>query len=164
MKQNLEGLKSDIQHGLEQAGIVMFYGRSRALDDIKTVYWDCHQHPEYEEFIQAAKAVGAKLMVFHQRTFVAEEVEDAIEQLADCNLPREEYRDFEKRLKTARVYDGFVCQIELSFDHEGCMFLFDLRTDWYRELSDTLEEIQLLLSTDDDGSGDGSLPGYFSKN
>lgn len=164
MKQNLEGLKPEIQHCLEQAGIVMFYGHSRALDDIKTVYWDSHEHPEYEEFINAAKAVGAKIMVFHQRTFATEEIDDALEQLADCNLPREDYRDLEKRLKSARVYDGFVCEIELSFDHEGCMFLFDLQTDWYRELSDTLEEIHLLISIGDDGGGDGSLPGYFSKN
>ncbi|HMD48306.1 MAG TPA: hypothetical protein VKG79_04370 [Bryobacteraceae bacterium] len=164
MKQNLEGLKAGIEQQLEQAGIAMFQGHSRTLDDVKTVYWDCQKHPDYEEFIQAAKAVGAKLMVFHQRTFAAEEVDDALEQLGECNLPREEYRDFEQRLKSARVYDGLVCEIEMSFDHDGCMYMFDLRTEWFQELSNTLEEIHILISTEDDRGEDSSLPGYFSKN
>jgi hypothetical protein len=164
MKRNLEGLKADIEQHLEQAGIAMFYGRSRALDDTPAVYWDCHEHPDYAEFVQAAKAAGAKLMVFHQRTFVAEEIDDAMEQLAECNMSRDEYRDFEQRLKSASIYDGLVCEIELSFDHQGCMYLFDLRTDWYQELTNAMEEIHLLISTEDHESDDSSLGGYFSKN
>jgi hypothetical protein len=49
----------------------------------------------------------------------------------------------------------------LSFDHEGRVFLFDLRTEWYDELTDILDEIQVLTAEAED---DTSMGGYFSKN
>jgi hypothetical protein len=60
-----------------------------------------------------------------------------------------------------RGYDGLVCAIELSFDHEGRVFLFDLRTEWYDELTEILDEIQALTS---EIENDASMGGYFSKN
>jgi len=162
MESNLDGLKAEIERYLEQSGMAVFYGYSRALDSIPLVYWDCHQYPDYKEFIEAAKTAGAKLMVFHQRTFAVEQIEDALEELTGCDLPREDYRDFEKRLNRLRQYDGMVCAIELSFDHQGRAFLFDLRTEWYQELSDVLDEIQVLTVGDDDD--DTPMSGYFSRN
>jgi hypothetical protein len=100
-------------------------------------------------------------MVFHQRTFMSEQVDDALDQLAGCNLPREEHREFEERLTRMRGFDGFVCAIELSFDHEGRIFLFDLRTDWYDDLTEIVDEIQVLTP---DAEDDPTLGGYFSKN
>jgi hypothetical protein len=55
-----------------------------------------------------------------------------------------------------------VCAIELSFDLEGRVFLFDLRTDWYQAVTDVLDEIQVLTGNIDDD--DSSLGNYFSKN
>ena len=140
----------------------MFYGHARSLDSIPTVHWDCHEHPDFREFIQAARAAGVKLVIFSQREFASEQIDDALEQLSECDLPREDFRDFEQRLKTMRAYDGFVCEIELSFDYEGRMFLFDLRTDWYQELTDVMEEIEVLTAVED--NDDTSMGGYFSKN
>jgi hypothetical protein len=162
MKPNLDQLRTEIEHYLEEAGMAVFYGYSRALDSMSSVYWDCDQHPGYQEFVQAAKTAGAKLIVFHQREFASEQIDDALEQLQTCDLPREDYRDFEKRLNHLRAYDGKVCAIELSFDHEGRIFLFDLRTDWYQTLSEILDELQLLTGDDDDD--DDPMGGYFSKN
>jgi len=161
MKPNLDALKTEIEQHLEEAGLAVFYGYSRALESPPTVYWDCDQYPDYKKFVQAARTAGAKIMVFHQRTFMSEQVDDALEQLAGCNLPREEYREFEQRLSGMRGYDGFVCAIELSFDHEGRVFLFDLRTEWYDELTEILDEIQVLNA---DAEDDESMGGYFSKN
>ena len=163
MKQNLEGLKAEIEHALGDAEIAIFYGHARAVDDDKTAYWDCHEHPDYNEYIQAAKAAGVKLIVLHQRTFTAEEADEALEQLEDSQIPRDDQRDFERRLKATRAYAGFVCEIELSFDREGCTYLFHLRTDWYDELGDILEEIHMLASPGED-DGQTPLGGYFSKN
>ena len=78
-------------------------------------------------------------------------------------MPREEYHELERRLNDMRVYDSFVCAIELSFDHDGRVFLFDLRTDWYEDLSDILDEIQIMDAESDDDS-DTPISGYFSKN
>ena len=161
MKPNLDALKTEIEQYLEESGLAVFYGYSRALESTPAVYWDCDQYPDYKRFVQAARSAGARIMVFHQRTFMSEQVDDALEQLAACHLPREEYREFEQRLTGMRGYDGFVCAIELSFDHEGRVFLFDLRTEWYDELTEILDEIQVLTA---DAEDDPSMGGYFSKN
>jgi hypothetical protein len=114
-------------------------------------------------FVKAAQIAGVKLLVFHQREFSADQVDEALEQLAGCDMPREEHHELERRLNDMRVYDGFVCAIELSFDHDGRVFLFDLRTDWYEDLSDILDEIQI-LDAESDNDDDTPITGYFSKN
>jgi hypothetical protein len=161
MKPNLDTLKTEIEHYVEDSGLAVFYGYSRALESTPAVYWDCDQYPDFKRFIQAARTAGARVLVFHQRTFMSEQVDDALEELTACTLAREEYREFEQRLTKLRAYDGFVCAIELSFDHEGRVFLFDLRTDWYDELTEILDEIQVLTADTDD---DPTMGGYFSKN
>ena len=161
MKPNLDTLKTEIEQYLEESGLAAFYGYSRALESPPAVYWDCDQYPDYKRFVQAARIAGARVVVFHQRTFMSEQVDDALEELTACTLPREEYREFEQRLTKLRAYDGFVCAIELSFDHEGRVFLFDLRTEWYDELTEILDEIQVLTADADD---DPTMGGYFSKN
>jgi hypothetical protein len=57
-----------------------------------------------------------------------------------------------------------VCAIELSFDHDGRVFLFDLRTEWFDEFSEMLDEIQLLVPDPDEGDDDSPISGYFSRN
>jgi hypothetical protein len=161
MKPNLDTLKTEIEQYVEESGLAVFYGYSRALESTPAVYWDCDQYPDYKRFVQAARTAGARVVVFHQRTFMSEQVDDALEELTACTLAREEYREFEQRLTKLRAYDGFVCAIELSFDHEGRVFLFDLRTDWYDELTEILDEIQVLTADADD---DPTMGGYFSKN
>lgn len=161
MKPNLDTLKTEIEQYLEESGLAVFYGYSRAMESTPTVYWDCDQYPDYKRFVQAARTAGARVVVFHQRTFMSEQVDDAIEQLSACSLAREEYREFEQRLTKMRAYDGFVCSIELSFDHEGRVFLFDLRTEWYDDLTEILDEIQVLTADTED---DPTMGGYFSKN
>ena len=161
MKPNLDTLKTEIEQYVEESGLAVFYGYSRALESTPAVYWDCDQYPDYKRFVQAARTAGARVVVFHQRTFMSEQVDYALEELTACTLAREEYREFEQRLTKLRAYDGFVCAIELSFDHEGRVFLFDLRTDWYDELTEILDEIQVLTADADD---DPTMGGYFSKN
>lgn len=162
MKPNLDGLKTEIEHYLEESGMGVFYGHARSLESLPVVYWDCAQHPDYKQFIEAARRAGAKLIVFHQSAFSSHQIDDALEELTACDLPREEHMDFEQRLKEIRVYDGLVCSIELSFDHENRVFAFDLRTEWYEELTDIVDEIQVLTSEPDDD--DTPISGYFSRN
>jgi len=163
MKPNLDTLKSEIEHHLEESGMAVFYGYSRGLESMQGVYWDCDQYPDYRLFVKAAQIAGVKLLVFHQREFSVDQVDEALEQLAGCDMPREEHHELERRLNDMRVYDGFVCAIELSFDHDGRVFLFDLRTDWYEDLSDILDEIQIMDAESDDDD-DTPISGYFSKN
>ena len=163
MKPNLDVLKPEIEQYLEDAGIAVFYGYSRRMDDVPEVYWDCDQYPDYRLFVQSARAAGAKLLVFHQREFFSEQVDDSLERLQACELGPQESRSFEERLNEFRSYEGSVCAIELSFDHAGCMYMFELRTDWYDEFTELIDEIQLLASDDDD-SDESPISGYFSRN
>jgi hypothetical protein len=162
MKPNLDSLKIEIEQYLEESGLGVFYGYSRMLESTSSVYWDCDKYPDYKQFIKAGRTAGAQVIVFHQREFAVEQVMDALQQLTDCDLERDESREFEKRLNDLLVYEGFICEIELSFDHQGRVFLFDLRTEWYEEFSGILDEIQMLSADVEDN--DTPMSGYFSKN
>lgn len=165
MKPNLDVLKPEIELYVEEAGLAVFYGYSRSLETVPAVYWDCEEYPDYRLFVQSARATGAKIIVYHQRQFFSEQIEEAIEKLHACELPAEESRHFEERLNDLRGYEGSVCAIELSFDYQGRVFMFDLRTEWFDEFSDILDEIQLLAPySDDDDDDDSPISGYFSRN
>jgi hypothetical protein len=163
LKPNLDVLKPEIELYLEEMGLAVFYGYSRRLDEGPTIYWDCEQYPDYQLFLQSARAAGAKIIVFHQREFFSDQVDDAIERLNAAELPPQESASFEERLSELRAHEGSVCAIELSFDHQGRVFLFDLRTEWFEEFSDLLDEIQLLTAEPNEGD-DSPISGYFSRN
>lgn len=163
MKPNLDTLKNEIEHHLEETGLAVFYGYSRGLDAMQGVYWDSEEYSDYKQFVNAAKTAGVRMIVFNQREFSADQLDDALEQLAGCDMPREEFHELERRLNDMRIYDGLVCSIELSFDYAGRVFIFDLRTDWFEDLSDIMDEIQILDAESDDDS-DTPISGYFSKN
>ncbi|HUA18287.1 MAG TPA: hypothetical protein VMB25_06045 [Bryobacteraceae bacterium] len=162
MKPNLDKLKPEIENYLKEAGLALFYGYSRSVEPAPAVYWDCDGYPDFRGFIETAQSVDAKLIVFHQREFQADQIEDALERLAACELPSEDARNFEERIHELRAYEGSICSVELSFDHQGRVFLFDLRTDWFEELTDMLDEIELL--TPEAGEDDTPMSGYFSRN
>lgn len=163
MKPNLDSLKIEIQEYLESEGFAVFHGYSRVTEALLGAYWNCDEYPDYRMFLKTAKAAGAHLIVFHHREFSPEQVEEAIDRLEGVDMSREEYRNLERRLKEMRVYEGFTCNIELSFDLQGRVYLFDLRTEWYEELSDLLDDLEV-LSGDTDDQDEGPMSGYFSKN
>src|ERR1700674_5483031 len=105
MKPNLDILKPEIELYLEEAGLAVFYGYSRPLESLPAVYWDCEQYPDYRLFVQSARAAGAKIIVFHQREFFSEQVDEALERLQACELPPQESRQFEERLSDMRAHE-----------------------------------------------------------
>jgi len=162
MKPDLDTLKPEIEKFLEQAGLTLFYGYSRSVETALAIFWDCEAYPDFRRFVETAQSIGTKLMVFHQREFLAEQVEDALERLAGSELSGDEARGFEERINELRVYEGSICAIELSFDHQGRVFLFELRTDWLNELNEMLEEIEVM--TPEANDDDTPMSGYFSRN
>lgn len=163
MRPNLDSLKIEIQEFLESEGLATFFGHSRSMDSLQLVYWNCELHPDYKEFIKAAKAAGAQLIVYTPTELTSDVVDDALERLESLEMPRDEYRKLERRLKEMRSYEGFTCQIELSFELATRVYVFDLRTEWYEELTDLVDDLEILggeLSDEDEEP----LGGYFSKN
>ena len=126
------------------------------------VYWDTGLHPDYKEFLAAAEAADARIITFFVREFSTELVEEAWERLEESEMDREERRVIEMRLRECSAYTGFTCQIELSFDSGARVYIFDLRTEWFDDISDLLDRIDDARTEVQD---DPEPPGpYFSKN
>jgi hypothetical protein len=163
MATDLETLRTEIEGYLEESGIPVFRGYRRVMDSPAQVYWDTEKHTDFREFVEAGRRAGAKLIVFAQEAFSLDEIDEALDQLEDSGLAREEKHTFEKRLQELQAYEGFTCSLELSFDLEGRAYLFELRTAWYQTLRDILAELELSAEQEED-EDEGPIPGYFSRN
>jgi hypothetical protein len=163
MATDLETLRTEIEGYLEESGIPVFRGYRRVMDSPAQVYWDTEKHADFREFVEAGRRAGAKLIVFAQEAFSLDEIDEALDQLEDSGLAREEKHAFEKRLRELQAYEGFTCSLELSFDLEGRAYLFELRTAWYQTLRDILAELELSAEQEED-EDEGPIPGYFSRN
>ncbi len=163
MDLNLDTLKRDILNYLEVGGFALFRSRPSALEGLPLVLWDTEHHPDYQMFLDVARKVGAKLILFASREFDPADLDELLEQLEECGLEREEQRDYESRLRDLRIYEGVTCSIELAFDHSSRMYVYEVQPDWYEEFLVIEEEITSRL-VDEDDMEDDSLGGYFSKN
>jgi hypothetical protein len=163
MATDLETLRIEMQGYLEDVGLAVFHGLRRIADSPAQVYWDTERHADFREFVEAGRKAGAKLIVFAHEAFSLDEIDEALDQLEDSRLGREEKQVFEKRLRELQAYEGFTCSLELSFDLENRVYLFELQTAWYQSLRDILAELELSAEQEED-EDEGPMPGYFSRN
>jgi hypothetical protein len=164
MRPNLDTLRHEIEQHLESRGLAVF--RSLPRDEAESslpgaIYWDSENHPDYREFVEAACAAGVRIVTVHVRELTPDVIENALAQLSDTDLERDERRALETRLHEIRAYEGFTCEIELSFDHAQRTYIFELSTDWIEELNDLVERIE--YSYQDEGD-ENPLSGYYSNN
>jgi hypothetical protein len=164
MKLNLDVLKDEILEQLAAEGFAVFHGYCRHGESRPVAYWDTARAPDFRPFLATARQAGARTVVFRQVEFVAEMVEDAIDSLEDCELPSEERRGLERRLREMQAYQGFTCALELSYDSEGRTYVWELRAEWYSEFLRILDEIDSYLPEDDERGEEDSMGGYFSRN
>ncbi len=163
MSENLDELKNEVLTHLEAEGFVVFHGYSRLADSDSFVAWDTDRAPDYRAFLRAAKKAGVTLVVYHFREFSATHLEDAADHLEDSDLTAEERRGIERRLHDLHNYEGFTCALELSFDYQGRVYLFNLRAEWYDDYLDLVEELDA-ATPDEDDDEDDSMGGYYSRN
>ncbi len=164
MRPNLDELKDDIQKELGAQGFVVFRGYAHHGDSRPTAYWDAAGDGDFRPFLATARQAGVKLVVFHKLEFVSGMAEDALDQLQDCELPPEERRAYERKLREMLSYHGFTCRLELSYDCEGRTYVFDLQADWYRDFLNILDELDALGPEDEGNQEEDSMGGYFSRN
>ncbi|MGO4885627.1 MAG: hypothetical protein ACLP59_33120 [Bryobacteraceae bacterium] len=164
MDLNLDTLKQEILEYLEQSEFAVFRTAPGGLEDLPTVLWDAERYPDYQMFLETARQTGAKMILFNSREFESPEIDEAIEELDDCDVTREERRELEVRLRDLRVHEGVTCSIELAFDHHARMYVYELRPDWYEEFLSIGEEIAVHLPTGSAGQEDDGSFGYFSNN
>jgi hypothetical protein len=164
MRPNLDTLSREIQQHLDSRGMAVFRSYPRAeLESSLTgaVYWDLENYPDYREFVEAAWAAGVRMVCLYAREFTPEMVENALAHLSDTDLERDERRALDARLNEMRAYEGFTCQIELSFDHAQRTYVFEVRTEWFDELNDLMERIDEAYQDEGD---ENPLSGYYSNN
>jgi hypothetical protein len=130
------------------------------------VLWDTERHPDYQTFLDVAIKSEARLIIFAAREFTASDTEDLLTQLEDLDLTRDEKREYEKRLRALRAYEGVTCSLELAFDYHSRLYVYEMQPDWYDEFLSVEDEILSLIpepeATEDDDNE--PLGGYFSKN
>ena len=163
MSLNLDELKTEVLEYMGAEGFVVFHGYSRLADADSFVAWDTDRLPEYRSFLSAAKKAGVKMIVYHFREFSPTHLEDAEERLEDAEFTVEERRNIDRRLRELHNYEGFTCALELSFDYEGRVYLFNLRSEWYDDYLDLVEELDAALPEGEDDDDD-SMGGYYSRN
>jgi hypothetical protein len=164
MDLNLDTMKREVMEYLEHSEFAVFRSAPGDLDDLPLVLWDVEGFPDFQMFLEAARKIGVKMIVFAAREFTAREIDDAVEELDECDLTREERRDMESRLRALRAHEGVTCSIELAFDHNARMYVYEIRTDWYDEFLSIGDEIGLHLPTGRGSEDDDGPFGYFSNN
>jgi hypothetical protein len=159
---NLNTLKRDILEYLKTAGLPVFRSVPGGLDGLPMVLWDVEQHPDYQAFIETAQKAGAQMILVAARDFTTEDIDEALEQLQECEMERDEQRDLESRLREMRSYEGMTCSLELAFDYHSRLYVYEVQPDWYEEFL-TIED-DIASHQEDGGDIDESLGGYFSRN
>jgi hypothetical protein len=161
---NLDSLKREILDYLDTAGFAVFRSSPGGLEGLPMVLWDVEHHPDYRVFLEAARKAEAKLLLFASREFESSDIDDLLEQIAEADLPRDEQHDYESRLRGLRDFEGSTCSIELAFDYNSRLYVYELQPDWYEEFLSVEDEIVARMSDEDEMDDDGGLGGYFSKN
>lgn len=162
MQPNLDSLTEEIQQYLESEHFVVFRSQARVLDEAATIYWDTARETDYRRFLECALHLGIRLINFHARIFRAHHREEALEILEDCDLSREEKRETSRRIADLAIYEGFTCAIELSFDYDRRVYMFEVQTDWYEEWQDILDELE--ASGPEAPNEEGGFGGFYSNN
>ncbi len=162
MDLNLDTLKREILDYLAESGTAVFRGSPGGLEGLPMVLWDVEHYPDYQMFLDVARKAGAKVIIFASREFEGSDLDDLMEQIGDCDLPRNEQREYESRVRALRMHEGVTCSLELAFDCDARLYVYEMQPDWYQEFLNLEEEINTQFADDLD-TGD-SLGGYFSKN
>jgi hypothetical protein len=160
---NLDTLKREILEYLDSSGFAVFRSHPGGLEGLPLVTWDTERYPDYQMFLETARKIGCKMIVFASRDFEESEMEEALEELEECDIPADERLDFERRLRGTRGYEGITCSLELAFDHHARMYVYELRPDWYEEFLGICDEISSHLPEELD-EDDASLGGFYSNN
>ena len=164
MDLNLDTLKQEILECLERSEFAVFRSAPGGLEGLPMVLWDSERYPDYQMFLETARKTGAKMLLFASREFDSSEIDEAVEQLDECDLSREERRDLEVRLRKLRIHEGVTCSLELAFDHHARMYVYEVRPDWYDEFLNIGDEIAVHLPGDEGEEEDDGSFGYFSNN
>lgn len=163
---NLETLKGEILDYLAASEFGVFRSLPGGLEGLPIVSWDTETFPDYRMFLDAARKAGQKLILFAAREFEEEEILEALDELETSGLDRDEQREYESRLRGARRHVGSTCMVELAFDYNSHLYVYEARPDWFDNFLEACEEIGAMFpgGDDDEDEPNESLGGFYSNN
>ena len=165
MDLNLETLKGEILDHLEGSEFAIFRSHAGALEGLPMITWDTERFPDYRIFLDTARKAGQKLILFASRELSEEEIDDALEELAETEFTRDERRELEGRIGNAQRHIGETCALELAFDYNSHLYVYEARPDWYEDFLAACDEISSVVSVDsDEDQGTDGIGGYYSNN
>jgi hypothetical protein len=163
---NLDSLKQELLDYIAAEEFAIFKGQPGGNEDFPKIYWDTERHPDYQAYLHVAKTAGVSVIVFAHRELEASEIDDALEQIAECEFGRDERRSIESNLADLRPFVGSTCIIEMAFSYQGHMYVYELTTEWFQTFMD-ISDLLIAASTasgEDEDESDGAFGGYYSKN
>jgi hypothetical protein len=165
---DLDRLKQELLDYIAAEGFALFRSQAGSLEGLPMIFWDTDAHQDYKAFLSVAKASGVRILVFGHRQFQADEIDDALAQIEECEFGRDERRSMERKLADLKPFVGSTCTLEMAFDHQGRMYVYELVTDWFQTFADLSDLLLAASSADDDEEGpdesDSPFGGYYSKN
>jgi hypothetical protein len=161
---NLDTLKREILEYLNASGLAVFHGRPGGMEGQSLVLWDTERHPDYRMFLDVARKSDCRVIVFAVREFQSADIDDLLDHLDEIELSREEQREYERRLREMRIYEGITCSLEMAFDYNSRLYVYEMQPDWYDEFLTVEDDIVSRLTDPDDMDDDEPLGGYYSKN
>ena len=164
MDLNLDTLKHEVLEYLESAGFAVFHGHPGGLEGAPVVLWDTEHYPDYRMFLEVARKSDVNLVVYATHAFEAADLDDLLAQLDDCELTREERRDYESRLRELRIFEGVTCSLDLAIARDSRLYLYEAQPDWYEDFLGIEDEIASRMADEEETDEGDSLHGYFSKN
>ena len=164
MDLNLDTLKREILEYLDSSGIAVFHSSPGALDTPSMVVWDTERHPDYQMFLEVARKCDAHLIIFASREFRSEDTDELRSHLDSLDLSREDKREYEKRLRELGAHEGVTCSLELAFDYNSRLYVYQVSPDWFEEFLSVEDEIMSMVTDQDLDDDDEPLGDYYSRN
>jgi len=161
---NLEKLKREVADHLESSDFAVFQSIPHGLEGLPIILWDAEREPDFRMFLDVARKAGVKIVLFATAEFRGTDLDDLEEHLEEAELTRDEQREFQSRIRDLRVHEGVACSLELAFDYNSRLYVYDVQPDWYDDFVSLEEEIMERASDNEIEDEDDSLGGYFSKN
>jgi len=161
---NLDTLKREILEYLESSGFAVFRSSPGTLEGLPMVLWDAEHYPDYQMFLDVAHKTGVNIILFATREFEISDLDELQAQLEECGFTREEQREYQSRLHEMRIFEGVTCSLEMAFDYNARLYVFEVQPDWYDEYLAIEDEIASRMADEEEEADDGSFGGYFSKN
>jgi hypothetical protein len=166
LRNDLAALRDEIHDYLKSRNFTVFHGQPRIEEGSPGIFWDTSSYPDFRQFLEVAREAEVKIIHTAQRELTSGIIDAVVDDLGATELPRDEQEELRERLEGARPYAGFLCAVEVSFDHEGRTYVYLARTPWFEDFIDAAREVGAALEDfdPDEDDDESSMPPYFTKN